>query len=858
MTHVIGGLPPKETAARLGQFASPRHLGIVAGAILSGVSISLALWTIYSVAQRIAINDVFTSARALSPGAIVLALCLTVASYVLVTVYDVIALRHIARPVAYARAALASFLGSAFGNNLGFSVVTSASVRYRIYAPAGLSAIEIAAVSTMCTYTAVLGMITILAIAMIFGEGAVTDAAIHVPVALRRFFGILILVGLGWLLWTTRHRSITLHNRYWPIRFPSAKVTLVQILLGTTDVLLVGTIVYLLLPTTSATDYLSFLGVIVLAMMAGGISHVPGGIGVFESVLLLGLPQVSSAAVLGAALLFRCIYYLTPLSVAAVGFAVHEAVLQRQHIRLAHGRVLAWLAEFGPQLMAVIIAFGGVVLLFTGVLHATHAQHLLVAGYIPLPVLELAHLAAAAAGFALIALGRGLSRRVDAAYHLAVVFLSVGLVASAIRDFSLWLPLMLAAMLLLIGPTHVEFRRPAALRDEGLPFEWASTLAAVLTVMVWLGFFNYRHMPYAVGLWLTFDYTGDYSRYLRSVLLVLGLSALFAGYLMRRIRYVRETLRADDRARLDAIISVSNEARAQTVWRANRCFLLSETGHAVLPYERRGRLWISVGDPLGDAAEFPELIARFRAAGTAAVAVPVFYSVGEQHHAIYRMHGFSLVKIADDIWVDLHALNTGGALGALRDSAQFPLSQWALEVLLPAQAASYREQFKELYTSGAADDAEIESVAQGAEEFLARLPIAVLRDRDGIVAFCALAENQDRKELAMAALYCDASASEGVTEFLQLSLMERAKAGGYHRFHLGQTLLAPEAMEPPAPLSFIEKRLYCRNGYLGAQHLPGWTQQLPLQQRARYLAYPPGVAIHQVLRAAAALEQDNF
>jgi phosphatidylglycerol lysyltransferase len=310
---------------------------------------------------------------------------------------------------------------------------------------------------------------------------------------------------------------------------------------------------------------------------------------------------------------------------------------------------------------------------------------------------------------------------------------------------------------------------------------------------------------------------------------------------------------------LDAIISTSTEARAQTVWRADRYFLFSGTGHTVLPYNRRGKLWISAGDPLGDAREFPDLISRFRAACTAEEAVPAFYSIGKQHHAIYRMLGFSLVKIAEDVWVDLHALNSRDALGALRDSAQFPLSQWALEVLLPAQAAAYREQFKELYVSGESGSAEMAPVAQNVVEFLARAPVAVLRDREGIVAFCGLAESKDRKELAMVAFYCDASAPDGVTEFLQLSLVERAKACGYHRFHLGQMLLAPEAMEPCVPLSFIEKRLYCRNGYqYGAQHMASWTRRLPLQYRARYLAHPPGIVVHQVLRAAAVLEQQRF
>jgi len=68
------------------------------------------------------------------------------------------------------------------------------------------------------------------------------------------------------------------------------------------------------LPTSSLLSYPTCLGIYLLAQFAGVVSNVPGGLGVFETVMLLLLsPFFASGRLIGSLLAFRGIYNFLPL-----------------------------------------------------------------------------------------------------------------------------------------------------------------------------------------------------------------------------------------------------------------------------------------------------------------------------------------------------------------------------------------------------------------------------------------------------------------------------------------------------------------------------------------------------------------
>ena len=108
---------------------------------------------------------------------------------------------------------------------------------------------------------------------------------------------------------------------------------------------------------------MSFVGLFGLANLGGLISNVPGGIGVFEAVVLLAVPDGGASGAVAAALIgYRLIYYLLPLVVAALLLGGHQLLATGELAR----RVGSWALILAPNLFALIVFVAGIMLLATG------------------------------------------------------------------------------------------------------------------------------------------------------------------------------------------------------------------------------------------------------------------------------------------------------------------------------------------------------------------------------------------------------------------------------------------------------------------------------------------------------------
>lgn len=99
----------------------------------------------------------------------------------------------------------------------------------------------------------------------------------------------------------------------------------IQVALAAGDLFLASSVLYVLLPPDVALTLPHLQAVYLTALLAGLVSHVPGGLGVFESIVLLLLtPPVSAPTMLGALLAYRGIFHLLPLVIAMLTFAGYE------------------------------------------------------------------------------------------------------------------------------------------------------------------------------------------------------------------------------------------------------------------------------------------------------------------------------------------------------------------------------------------------------------------------------------------------------------------------------------------------------------------------------------------------------
>jgi uncharacterized membrane protein YbhN (UPF0104 family) len=233
-------------------------------------------------------------------------------------------LRTIGRhQVPYSVAALASFTSSTIGHSLGAAVVTGGLVRLRIYSVWGLTVVDIAKIAFVTGMTFWLGNALLLGGATAYAPEA-ASAVDHLPSWINRAVG---LAGLGaiacYLIWLTPQPR-TIGRSGWRIALPNLRFTLLQIGIGAMDLALVTLAMYVLLPPSPAAGFVTVLVVFLTATLLGTVSHAPGGLGVIEATMLVGLAQFQREELLAALLTFRALYFVLPLLLASLSLGLRE------------------------------------------------------------------------------------------------------------------------------------------------------------------------------------------------------------------------------------------------------------------------------------------------------------------------------------------------------------------------------------------------------------------------------------------------------------------------------------------------------------------------------------------------------
>lgn len=303
------------------------------GAVVSAALFVIALAVLYSVISDLDIDEVKAVFARTSREQLLMALGLAALSYLMLTGYDALALWQLAKGKArYRLTALASFTSFAVSFTLGFPLITAATVRYWVYAPANLGSGVIASLTLIAGLTFWLGMSVVLGLVMILQPEA-TSAFTRLPTQVNGYIGFAILSAIFlYTVWiAARPRHIRIQG--WTLHLPRLRVSLMQMLLGAADVCAACGVLYVLLPTGHGVPFATMVAAFVFACVLGIASHAPGGIGVFEATLLLALPGLPKEALLGSILMYRLCYYILPFIVAIWLLGLREIWLRARRLR---------------------------------------------------------------------------------------------------------------------------------------------------------------------------------------------------------------------------------------------------------------------------------------------------------------------------------------------------------------------------------------------------------------------------------------------------------------------------------------------------------------------------------------------
>jgi len=825
------------------------------------VLFSLALWFLHNELKTYHLQDIIHHAKSLPLSRISWAFLLTIISYLTMTGYDSLALKYINHPLPYTKTAFASFVGYAFSNNIGLSMLAGGSVRYRLYSYWGLTVYEITKVVLFCAATLWLGFLT-LAGTIFLLEPIAIPATINIPFASIRIFGFVALLPICSLLVLNLFQKKSLNFREYQIKIPSFGFIGSQMAVAILDWFVAGCILYALLPDLPTLTLMHVLGVFLLAQLAGLASQIPGGLGVFESVVVVLMsPIMPAPEIVGSLLVYRGMYYILPLLIAAFLLGAEELMTRKEAIQKWGRGATHGASGLLPNVLALTTFTGGVILLLSGSTPAENIRFEWIKDIIPLPVLEISHLLGSIVGMGLLVLARGLQRRIDAAYMLTLAFLGTGIVMSILKGFDYEEAVILMMILAALVPCRRFFYRKAALLGSGFTPAWTVAVVLVLLCSVWLIIFSYKHVEYSHDLWWNFTLYGHASRSLRALVAATGLALVISlASLLRPGPILSVASKPEDMERVKDIVRRSPLTYANLALLGDKYFLLNNKGDTFLMYGVSGRSWVVMGDPIGPIDEWPELIWQFRESCDRYDGWPVFYEIGIKNLPLYLDLGLSLAKIGEEGRVELKSFSLEGNTrkGFRHIFNKFEKEGFSFAVAPMETVPSLLAEMKEIsdhWLQGKNTREKGFSLGFFSDDYLQHFPVAIVSKDKKIIAFANLLLGAGKEELSPDLMRHLPEAPNGIMDYLFLHLMLWGKNEGYRWFNLGM-----------APFSGMEERalapLWNRLGAFLFKHgehfynfkgLRQYKQKFGPEWEPRYLVSPGGRALPVILTNIAVL-----
>lgn len=831
---------------------------------VAAVLLCAALWVLHNELQAIRYRDLQAALARLGPDHLLLALLCCAANYLVLSCYDQLAFVYIGRRIARARIALTAFIGYAISNSVGFALLSGTAVRHRFYSRWGVGGADLSRIVALNGITYWLGLLAL-------GGWTLVDhphAWLQGELAQRgaQWLGLACLALVAAYLLLPLVRKTPLRVRGFDMRIPPLPLTLAQLLVSATDWMLAASVLYALLPP-GAPPYTVVLGAFLAAQLVALLSHVPGGLGVFDGIVALLLaPWLRADQIVAALLLYRMVYYLIPLSLALLLLVGDETRYRRARLRQFGQSLGQHSVRLAPRILSLFTFMAGLLLLVSGATPAAHDRLHWLSRLFPVGLFEASHFIGSIVGVALLLLAQAIARRIRLAWHLAVGALAAGIAASLLKAGDWEEAALLALLLLVFVPSRRLFDRRAAVFDTRFSPGWIVAIAAAFGASLWIGVFAYRHVDYSNELWWQVALHDDAPRFLRASLgAAVVLFAFGIARLLRPLPYFAEPPSSAALADAERIVHAQGETLPFLAWLRDKELLFNAERTAFIMYGVRGRTWVALGDPVGPPAAAAPLIRDFVERADDVGATPVFYQVHPEQLHCYADLGLAFAKFGEEARIRLDGLSlAGGRFKDLRAAMQrLKRERVDFRIVAPESVPAILPQLRSVsddWLAGKAGGEKGFSLGFFADDYLTRQPVAVLEREGRIVAFANLLCGPTGEELSIDLMRFMHAAPRGLMDGLLTHVFLWGQEHGYRWFNLGMAPLSGIRASRASPLWSRLAGFVYRHGesFYKFQGLRAYKEKFHPVWEPRYIAYVGGKFLPALLADVAALSARGY
>lgn len=307
---------PATQGSRFGRFLGGAIWHFVAVLLLSAAA--FILWREFHDLRP---EDLAAAVAAWGWSSTLLAIAFSATSFLLMGVVELMGLRWAGAKIDALSAMAGGFIACAISHSLGANMLVAGAVRARFYAKHRITLRQVAAATVFNSFTFAVGLSTLAGVSLLMAGSTEIASVSRIANPVADVLGGVLVSGVaGYVaLCAILHRPLRVFGH--TVKLPSLRVAFAQLAIGTLDNAVAAAILWVLLPD-GALSYFTFVGAYAPSVIVGLISHVPGGVGVFESSVSTLTRGLNPAALAAAFLGYRLFFFLLPLAIAGVALGL--------------------------------------------------------------------------------------------------------------------------------------------------------------------------------------------------------------------------------------------------------------------------------------------------------------------------------------------------------------------------------------------------------------------------------------------------------------------------------------------------------------------------------------------------------
>ncbi len=696
-------------------------------------------------------------------------------------------------------------LSFSIGNNVNIAGLGAGAIRYRLYSSLGYTLPEIGKIIFFSTSTVWLGLFFILGMSIFAYPTNISNLPWQLWKSGPSLPSSEILASIFLILIVAYFLSCHFFKKehsFFGVKFqlPSVKLAIIQILFSGLNWSFSCLALYFLMPQFVGNP-LTILPIFLIAQLAGAISQIPGGVGVFETIFISQFGgQTDSAPLLAALLVFRFIFYIVPLMISLTVLLVSESkasVAQASQLK----KVLKPLTIAIPNLIALQVFATGAMLIGAGAVPTLPYRLSYLEKLVPLALLEISHFLASIFGLILLILAFGIHRRQKIAYKVTQIVLILGAILALARGFEFEQALLLAIVFCFLRMAKHHFYRLSDFGTWHFSKNWLFYLSATMMLLYWVLLFSSRETQLSNELWWQVALSKDLPRGLRASLGVAIFASAFLIWQLVRPKRLSQKNPIPDFQKLLPLIKLANRANASLALLGDKNFVFSQSEKTFIMYGIKGRSWIALGDPVGPEEEWQEVLWKFKEMVDLNDGKIVFYQIKPENFTYYLDLGLKFFKLGEEAMIPISNLSLEGPKSREyrgkvnkleKESAVFEILSGPVgdETLFRLQEIS------DDWLSNKKTHEKGFSLGRFDQNYLRDQDFAVVKHQGAIVAFANIWKTADKSELSVDLIRYHNTAPKGVMDYLFVRLMLWGKDNEFKSFSLGMAPLSGLSQHP--------------------------------------------------------------